>query len=308
MNAAAFFDQVLDHLELGFPAEAIGRLMVMLDLAVDDSANLGNVRAALRAHPLSELLERDPVVAAAAQGDRGDRINRMVSLIDSGLAGAGSTKTTAVLANALAESAFYRSVRARVRHSSAMLNQAWQAGRSIAVLGGTFQSEFASLIGRDLSNLTIAEVDASRTAELAAHLGASATIVHGAPAAFLDAAARSCERFDLIYFPRVLESADAAQAAALFARAARVMAPGGSIVAPGFLANRIGRGWQQVCLDWQVRDHAATALDAAMATGLLTGRTISDSAGCFAWRGMARATGNHQRSQLCIQMGGNLER
>ena len=282
MTIATFLSQATCQIELGYPDEAIARLMVMLDLAAEEGPRLDDARAALVAHPLFALLRQDPAMAIAQSGAP-DRINRLVSQIS----GPASQPEPAPAGSAphrfMAASSFNRAIRARVNHADALLTRAWQDGRTIAVLGDSFDQELAGLRGRELSNLTITASSAERASRLAALLGPSAAVTELGIADTLIAAAAARSQFDLIYLPRAAETMDASALARLLDLARTVLAPSGSIVVPAFLAARVARGWQQACLDWPVHNHTEAALAAACATKHLQLRMIGDQAGCFVW-------------------------
>ena len=309
MTAADFFDQVLDQIELGYPAEAIARLMGMLDIAADESSRLGDLGVDLHAHPLFDLLKHDAAVALSCSR-AADRIGQLVNQIAAPRLGPAlsmgpASGAAAMLRAAVADSAFNRAIRARVHHSGEVLNRAWQAGRSIAVTGGTLPCELIGLIRRDLSNLTIAEPEPAQAAGLRQQLGTSAQIYRQAPAAFLAGAVQRRARFDLIYFPRALDTLRPDRVAALLEQAAQILAPGGMIVMPAFRPMRIGRGWQQICLNWPVLDHTDAAL-LAIAPGQLSARVMSDSAGCFSWLAVTQSAGQDQMQPMSMSMGGRL--
>ena len=270
MTIATFLKQASGQIELGFPSEAIARLMVLLDLAAENGTRLDQARSELTAHPVFALLQQDPAVAVAQVGGA-DRINRLVSQISS------------ASNHDIAASAFNRAICARVKHAGDLLSRAWQDGREIAVLGDCFDAELMGLRGRDLSNLTIGASTAERAAQLAALLGPSAAIAALNATDILIAAAAARSQFDLIYLPRAAETMDAAALASLLEQARTVLAPAGSIVAPAFLAGRIAHGWQHACLNWRVQSHSEVGLAAACSSENLQVRLIGDQAGCFVW-------------------------
>ena len=264
---------------------------------------------ALHAHPLFELLKHDAAVTVSCSR-AADRIGQLVSQIAApgldpdaaqGLASGAAT----MLRAAVADSAFNRAIRARVQHSGDVLNRAWQAGRAIAVIGGALPCELTGLVGRDLSNLTIAEPDAAQAAGLRHQLGTSAQICRQAPAAFLAGAVQRRARFGLLYFPRALDTLRPGPVAALLEQATQILAPGGMIVMPAFQPMRIGRGWQQICLNWPVLDHTDAAL-MAIVPGRLSARVMSDSAGCFTWLAVTQSAGQDQMRTrpMHMSMGG----
>lgn len=282
MTTADFLAQATDQIELGYPDEAVARLMVLLDLAAEESAQLDRARGAMLAHPLYARLSQEPVMALA-QGDDPDRINQLVSAICAAEGGWNAGHGSTALGRIMAASTLHRAIRARVRHADDMLARAWRDGRSIAVLGESFDVELAGLRGRDLSNLTITANTPARFSSLTAQLGPSAATLLQSPADFLAAARTSGARFDLIYLPRAAEAMGSARLAELFDQACKVLNPAGSIVAPAFLAGRVARGWQQAGLNWTVQSHTEAALEAACQLQNSRIRMIGDQTGCFVW-------------------------
>lgn len=282
MNTATFLNQAASQIELGYPDEAIARLMVMLDLAAEESDKLDEASTALVAHPLFALLRQDPALAIA-QCLGPDRINRLVSQISRPEGGSEPTPTGQTLNRFMAASTFNRAICARVKHADELLTRAWQDGRTIAVLGESFDQELAGLHGRELSNLTITASSTERAKRLAQLLGPSAAIAELSVTDTLKAAGAARTQFDLIYLPRAAETMDAHALARLLDQGRAVLAPTGSIVAPAFLAGRIARGWQQACLNWPVQNHSEVALAATCESEKLQIRMIGDQAGCFVW-------------------------
>ncbi len=282
MTTATFLAQVSHQIELGYPDEAITRLIVMLDLAAEHSASLADARNQLREHPLFAMLAQEPALMIA-HSCAPDRINQLISQICAPQTAAVPPATAAALSQIIAASSFNRAIRARVKHAGEMLARAWQGGRSIAILGDSFDCELAVLRGRDLSNLSTTATNLDRFEQLSAMLGPSAAIVPRTATEFMVAAAAEGTKFDLIYFPRAAEAMSAAQLGNLLERAWQVLAPAGSIVVPAFMADRIARGWQQACLDWHVQDHTEAGLLAADHARILQSRVLGDQAGCFGW-------------------------
>ncbi len=282
MTIATFLKQASCQIELGYPDEAIARLMVMLDLAAEDGSGLVAARAALAAHPLFALLQKDPAMAVA-QSAEPDRINRLVSQISGPGSQLEPTPSGPTSNRLRVASTFNRAIRERVKHADELLTRAWQEGRTIAVLGDSFDQELASLRGRDLSNLTISASTPERARRLAKLLGPSATLAQLDVADLLNAAAAARTQFELIYLPRAAETMGADALAQLIHQARCALAPTGSIVVPAFLEARIARGWQQACLDWPVHNHTEAALTAACEAEQLQVRLIGDQAGCFVW-------------------------
>ena len=292
MTTATFLAQVSNQIELGYPGEAITRLTVMLDLAADNDASLVEARRALLGHPVFAMLAQEPAMAIARSCGQ-DRINRLVSQICAPQSAPALAANAVVLSQIMAASSFHRAIRARVKHAGEMLTRAWQDGRTIALLGDSFDAELAGLRGRDLSNLTITASTPERAQSLAALLGPSVRLTAQNPAQWLADAAGAGASFDLVYLPRAAEALDAVQLAVLLDQARQVLAPAGSIVAPAFLAGRIARGWQQACLDWPVQDHTEAALTAACPPESLTIRMLGDQAGCFVWLIASQPAADH---------------
>ena len=289
MTIETFLSQASGQIELGFPGEAIARLMVLLDLAAEDGPRLDHARSDLVAHPLFALLRQDPAVAIA-QGCGPDRINQLVSQINGAPNSAEPASMGSALSHFMAASAFNRAICARVKHASELLTRAWQDGRSIAVLGESFDAELMGLRGHELSNLTISASTAERAKHLTGLLGPIAAIAELSAADILTTAAAARTQFDLIYLPRAAETMDAADLAGLLEQARTVLAPTGSIVAPAFLAGRIAQGWQHACLNWLVQNHTEAALSAACGSENLQIRMIGDQADCFVWLVASQAT------------------
>lgn len=280
-STTAFFDHILAQIEAGHASEAIARLAGMLDHRSGEG-DIATLRRALIAHPLFDLLCHEPATAIAQRGAP-DRIDRLVgAMLDTAAASTGDLSAQ-MLAAAVGGGALYRAIRARVGHAGEMLARAWREGRSIAILGDTFHAELNGLAARDLGNVTVADADPARMAVIRAALDPSTTVHQLTPATFLAAATRAGDRFDLLYLPRLAETTATPDLAVLFARAAPLLSATGSIVLPAFSADRIGRGWQRACLDWDVQEHDEAALAAAARRAALSSRIFQDAAGCFQW-------------------------
>ena len=293
MHSNHIFEQVLRQIELGHPGEAITRLLALLDLAPARGLNAG-LRAALVAHPLFALLQADPVFAQALLR-RDDRIDRMIEAINTPLSHTDSVPTRVMVAEALHQTSLYRAIRARQAYAADLLHRAWLAGRAMAIVGASVPSERVALRGRDLSNLTLVTASATSAARLRQSVDATATIMAMPPADWIGHAIAAGQRFDLIYLPRAADTLPAAGLATLVARAALLLTKGGSIVAPAFLATRIGKGWQQIGLDWPVTGHDEARLSAAIVSPNLNVRTIGDSDGCCTWLVVSNAGGARQK-------------
>jgi len=290
MKLNEFYDRVLEQIELGYATEAMARLTGMLDQAADDDTEFGEIRRTLSSHPLFALIAMEPATAAA-QHRRPDRIDRAVTRICAPRAVKAPAPTACMLRQTLYDSAFYRAIRARVDYGSNLLAGAWREGRKVAVLGDVFVSEFADLRGRDLSNLTVYPRTDVQAARLKVVLDRSITIRTSPGDPQSSAPSKDEPPIDLLYMPRSAETLSTADLAATVLAASDALAEHGSIVIPAFSKERIGRGWQSICLNWGAEHHDTDDLAARLGTANLSCKAIDDSGGCFSWFTIARSGG-----------------
>ena len=251
----ALLDSLLGEVEAGRAGHAVLLLAGMLDASLgqaQDETALTGWRTALRLHPIAQFLA--PMAAEAGDAARRRRILAM-------LAQDSLPPETAIgiqrLHAAMAPIGFVRALQARLMLARQSLTQAWQAGRSVAIIGDS-EAEMAALMGLDTANITVAA----------------------------DYADLPEQRFDLILAHALPD--DAVQRD--MTRAAAHLAPhlelGGTLSMSAFVPAHLGMGWQAACLGRApyCHDEAGFAAVSAIAGLSLTHRR--DVSNALIWADM----------------------
>lgn len=247
----ALLDSLLGEVEAGRAGHAVLLLAGMLDAnlgqARDAAANawanegaMAGWRNALRLHPIAQFL-------APLSADAGDatRRRRILALLSDDILPPDSTIAVQRLHAAMAPIGFVRALKARLHLARQALTQAWQAGRSIAIIGDG-QAELAALSGLDTANITLVP----------------------------DCDAMPDRRFDLILAHHVPDDRAQRDMARAAARVAVHLELGGTLCLSGFVPAHLGMGWQAACLGRapECHDEAGFAAVAAVAGLSLTHR------------------------------------
>jgi hypothetical protein len=233
-----FFDRVLGECEAGHTREAVLMLSGMLDTALGGGIGLAALRREFAGHPLSAM-------CAAAK------------------AGAGGWNRR--LAEAVSRLAFARGLQSRRELGARAIEQAWQGGKRIALIGCGELGELDRLCGQALDNIALEHGDPA----LAGKLGLAAP----APD----------QRFDLIAATSLADSTAPAALAKGIARLGERLAPSGSLLLSAFVPGHLGWGWQAVCHGRDLHCHAEPALAAAAAEAGLTITQFRDGSGSLNW-------------------------
>lgn len=255
----ALLDSLLGEIEAGRAGHAVLLLAGMLDAALANEhehnaagSALCAWRDALRLHPIAQFL----APMAAAEGDHARR-RRILALLAQDNVPHEIALGVQRLHAAMAPVGFVRALRARLMLAQQSLTKAWQAGRSIAIIGEG-RAEINALCGLDTANITVVA----------------------------DYAELPMRRFDLILahdLPDDLNQRDMARAGVDLAKH---LNPGGTLCLSALAPAHLGLGWQAACLGRAPMCHEEAGLAAVAGVAGLSITHRRDISNVLIWADM----------------------
>jgi extracellular factor (EF) 3-hydroxypalmitic acid methyl ester biosynthesis protein len=278
MQNQRFFDQTLlaidqGQLNLAYPMLA-GKLYADYVSGLDWS----ETRRALHDHPLHARLMEDPYSARAASKPRG--YSGDAELIDFAYdrrAPDGTAELATQMFNHSINFQASEGVRRRRDYAEQRLSQAWAKGKRICALACGHLREADPLIGEDLGNITVVDQDPLSLDVVRANHGETVNIVEANVIHYLRAAAKTGEKFDLIYTLGLTDYFDERAMSLLHRLMKACLAPRGEIMLANFLPGHLAIGWMDAVMDWHLiyRDEADMERHAAEIG--MTARTFRDA-------------------------------
>jgi extracellular factor (EF) 3-hydroxypalmitic acid methyl ester biosynthesis protein len=284
MHNERFFDQTLDMIERGHSSAALPMLAGKLYNACVDTASWPQTREELRRHPLHEILMQDPFSAYSAQRPRGYPGD--AGLIDI-IYDRSAPGNTSALGQEMFEVTVHfqapEGVRQRRAYAEEVVTAAWYQGKKILSLACGHFREGDSLMGQDLSNITLVDQDQISLDVVRNNHGDSANIHAANVFRHLRAAAARGERYDLIYTLGLTDYLDSRAMQMLHRLSKACLAPSGNFLLANFLPGHLGTGWMDAVMDWQLIYRGEAELESyANAIGCIP-LTWRDPTGSVVW-------------------------
>ncbi len=260
MTFTRFYDSVLSEIEYGKVDQGINLLAGLLDAVHLQGCSIANARDGLACHLLHRMLLEDPIYAQAAHMP-GDYIG-LVDALSIPSAEQHLSPTGRRLFEATANLPIIRALQQRHAKVHQMLERAWKDGQQICLVGKGANFGNAALPGRDLSNVTIIDIEAID------------------PPNLMDAAGM---QFDLICLPNIADALDGDALFSLLAKLQHLVSPAGIMILSALRRDHLGSGWRQVCLNWMANTHDAQALQSAAFGACFSAQTYADQSDCIIW-------------------------
>lgn len=281
MHNERFYDLTLRAIESGQLGHAYPMLAGKLFADYSDPDRWMVARRALHRHRLHSVLMEDPYTARAAfkpRGYAGDA--ELIDLIYDRTPPQGSSSRAVSMFTSSIAFPVAEAVRQRRDYAEQRLSTAWTEGKQICALACGHLREADALIGRAVGNIVAVDQDALSLEVVRANHGGTirteqANVIH-----FLRSAAKSGERFDLIYTLGLTDYFDARAMSLLHRLMKACLAPGGEIMLANFLPGHLAIGWMDAVMDWHLiyRDEADLQRHAAeIGMTAHTFRDVTDS-------------------------------
>lgn len=285
-----FFDQTLEMIREGAASAALPMLAGKLYHARAYATHWQETKSTLQRHPLYEVLQEDPFSAystARPRGYPGDA--GLIDIIYDRRAPTEVSPLGRELFDITIQFPTSEAVRLRRRHAETVLASAWQSGKRICVLACGHFREADTLVGMDMSNVTLVDQDPLSLEVVRERHGASATIFEANVFRYLRSAAARGDRFDLIYTLGLTDYLDVRAMGILHRLVKACLEPDGTFLLANFLPDHLSVGWMDAIMDWHLiyRDEAELT-GYAKAVGLLP-KVWRDPTGAVVWCEMTSA-------------------
>jgi len=271
----------------GDVARAITDLQDLLETARHDRAAWRTVRSALREHALFKLLREDPIVAQANAHPHGAAgSGELLDLIyDRRPGGAVSPLGQALLA-ITSRLTGLAAMRDRLSDGARLLTNAWQAGRTVCVLGCGHLREAAMLIGSDLTTITAVDIDGRAIDAVRRHHGHAIEAVEANALRFLQDAIVAGRQFDLIYALGLSDALSDVALSSLCRLARACLTRDGRLVIANYVPDHASVAWMDAILDWQPIGRSTDDLSRIAVDCGYRSRCWTGGAGNIAWAEM----------------------
>jgi len=281
MKSERFFDQILEMIERGNAAQAMMLLTGKLYNAVEDSESWPQTRAELRQHTLYNVLLEDPYTGRSARRPRGYPGDAaLIDIIYDKASPEPMTRRGREVFNVAIEFQASEGVRQRRAYAETLVTKAWAEGKRILVLACGHFREGDTLIGKDITNITLVDQDEESLAVIRRNHGDGPDLQAANVVRYLRAAVARGDQFDLIYTLGLTDYLEDRTMDLLHRLAKASLAPNGVFLLANFLPGHLSVGWMDAVMDWQLiyRDEAElTAFADAIGLAARTWRDETDS-------------------------------